>query len=81
MLPRGKGPSISTGMKPHGSAGALGIRPACNQAYLGSPAGHLPQLEYSGFFIAASIRSKVIFQSELILKTNMKMVLVFHAVC
>lgn len=81
VLPRGKRPSITTGMKPHSSAGALGIRPAYNQTYLGSPAGHLPQLEYAGPLITTNISPKVIFQSELILKTNTKMVLVFHAVC
>lgn len=81
MLPRGKGHSVITGMKPRSSAGALGIRPVYNQPYLGSPAGELPQLEYADFFIATNISSKVIFQSELILKTNTKMVLVFHAVC
>lgn len=63
------------------SAGTSGTTPAYNQPYLGSSAGHLPQLEYSGLFIATNISSKVIFQTELILKTNTKIVLVFHAVC
>lgn len=81
MLPRGKGHSITTGVKPHSSAGASGIRPAYNQPYLGPPAADLPQLEYPGFFIVTDSTSKVIFQSELILKTNTKMVLVIHAVC
>lgn len=79
MLPRAKEGSITAGMKARNSAGASGIRHVYNQLCLGSPAGQLPQLEYTGLFPDTNISSKVIFQSKLILKTNTKMARVFHA--